>query len=243
MSEALNNYLAVWQGKPVLREVYGDFFRRIADKCGAGPTLELGGGIGNLREHLPDVISTDIQFGPWLDVVADAQRLPFADGSLGNIVMVDVLHHIEHPLGFFDEAARVLRPGGRIVTVEPAITMLSWPFYHFIHEEPVVLGADPLSRGVPDPSRDPYASNQAIPTLIATRHRTRFEELAPQLQIASTEWFSFLAYPMSGGFKRWSLLSAGMARRLIALERRLEPLIGRWAGFRILTVYQRRAAA
>ena len=31
--------------------------------------------------------------------VADAQNLPFADGTLGNIVMVDVLHHIEYLLG------------------------------------------------------------------------------------------------------------------------------------------------
>lgn len=243
MSEALNNYLAVWQSKPVLREVYGDFFRRIADKAVAGPTLELGGGIGNLREYLPDVISSDIQFGPWLNVVADAQRLPFAAASLGNIVMLDVLHHIEHPLGFFDEAARVLRPGGRIVTVEPAITALSWFFYNFIHEEPVVLSADPLTRGAPDPKRNPYDSNQAIPTLIATRHRARFEMLAPQLRIAASEWFSFLAYPLSGGFKRWSLLTAAGAKRMIAAERRLEPLLGRFAGFRILTVYERRAAA
>src|SRR6202008_949349 len=97
--------------------------------------------------------------------------------------MVNVLHHIEHPLDFFREAARVLRVGGRIIAIEPAITPVSFAFYRFMHPEPVVMSADPLSSGAPDPARDPYDSNQAIPTLIATRHRRRFGELIPQLRL------------------------------------------------------------
>ena len=58
------------------------------------------------------VVATDIQFAPWLDCVADAQRLPLADATAANIVMIDVLHHLEFPVVFFREAARVLRPGG-----------------------------------------------------------------------------------------------------------------------------------
>jgi SAM-dependent methyltransferase len=110
--EALHRYLAVWKTKPVLRAVYGDFYDRIAAACGPGPTLEIGAGIGNLPGKLPDVIGSDIQFGPWLNLVADAQRMPFGPNTLGNIVMVDVLHHIEHTLNFFREAARVLKQGG-----------------------------------------------------------------------------------------------------------------------------------
>jgi len=43
------------------------------------------------------VVATDVQSAPWLDCVADAQRLPFADGCAANIVMVDVLHHLALP--------------------------------------------------------------------------------------------------------------------------------------------------
>jgi 2-polyprenyl-3-methyl-5-hydroxy-6-metoxy-1,4-benzoquinol methylase len=42
---------------------------------------------------------------------------------------VDVLHHLEFPVVFFREAARVLRPGGRVLMVEPAITWGSSFFY------------------------------------------------------------------------------------------------------------------
>jgi len=41
--------------------------------------------------------------------------------------------------------------------------------------EPVRMRDFPLSEGVPDPYRDPYDSNQAIPTLLVTRDRKEFE--------------------------------------------------------------------
>jgi hypothetical protein len=78
------------------------FSSGIAGSVVDGTTLELGGGIGNL-EKIASLISSDIQFAPWLDLVADAQKLPF--------VMLNVLHHIEFPSLLFSEAVRVLRPG------------------------------------------------------------------------------------------------------------------------------------
>src|SRR5262245_18187637 len=170
----LFGYRRLWDHKPVLSVVYDDMFRRIAAACITGRTLEIGGGCGNLKERLPDVIASDIQYAPWLDLVADAQKLPFSDGAVSNIVMVDVLHHIEHPLNFFREAARLLHAGGRVVMVEPTITFGSTLFYRFVHQEPVDMSCNPLTEGEPDPERSPYASNQAIPTLIATKHRENF---------------------------------------------------------------------
>jgi hypothetical protein len=76
MTGALLGYRAVWDQKPVLRTVYNDMFDRIAAACVDGVTLELGGGVGNLKEKVTSLISSDIQFAPWLDLVADAQRLP-----------------------------------------------------------------------------------------------------------------------------------------------------------------------
>ena len=90
--------------------------------------------------------------------------------------------------------------------------------------------ADVLIDGRPTAGRDPYDSNQAIPTLLATRDRERFHRLFPDLRIARVDWFSFAAYPLSGGFQRWSLLSAGMARRLLQIERAVEPMLGKPRG-------------
>lgn len=240
LPDPLSGYRSVWERKPVLRVVYDDLFRRIADACVPGLALEIGGGSGNLKERLPEVIASDIQFAPWLDIVADAQRLPFRDGALSNMVMVDVLHHIEFPLVFLREAERVLRRGGRIVMIEPAITPGSTLFYRFVHEEPVDMRCDPLVVGKPDADRNPYESNQAIPTLIATRHRERFHTLMPGLRVADVKWFSLAVYPLSGGFKSWSLVNGAMAKLGLAIEKVLEPALGRVAGFRMLLVIEKR---
>jgi SAM-dependent methyltransferase len=241
-SRPLDGYADVWDRKPALRTVYQDFYGRLARECRPGRTIEIGGGIGNLKQCLADVVATDIQFAPWLDCVADAQRLPFAAGSAANIVMVDVLHHLEFPAVFFREAARVLRPGGRVLMVEPAITYGSTLFYRLFHHEPVRTSAEALANGTPDPRRDPYDSNQAIPTLLVTRERQRFHGRFPELRIVRVVWFGLAAYPLSGGFKPWSLLTAGMARRLLRFERAVEPLVGRIAAFRMMIVIERKAA-
>jgi SAM-dependent methyltransferase len=239
MASSLDDYRDAWKRKPELRAIYSDLYDRIAAACIPGLTIEIGGGIGNLKERMPGVVATDVQFAPWLDCVADAQQLPIASDRAANIVMVDVLHHIEFPRRFFNEARRVLRKGGRIVMIEPAITWGSGLFYRLLHEEPVRMRADPLVDGLPDPGRSPYDANQAIPTLIATRHRDRFHRMFPDMCIVQTDWFSFAVYPLTGGFKRWSLIPARLATAALAAERIFEPLLGPAAGFRMMLVIER----
>jgi SAM-dependent methyltransferase len=177
--KVLQSYRAIWENKPVLRVIYYDFYDRIAATCVPGATIEVGSGVGNLKQRLGHVIATDIQFAPWLDAVADAQYLPFAPRSAANIVMIDVLHHLEFPATFFREAQRVLQPGGRVVMVEPAITWGSTLFYRLLHHEPVRMSADILNEGQADSARDAYESNQAIPTILATRDQDQFHSLFP----------------------------------------------------------------
>src|SRR5690348_14490109 len=120
MAETLQTQLQIWNTKPSTRFVYEDMFSRIAAACGPGPSLEIGAGIGKLKLLLPEVISSDIQFSPWLDLVADAQNLPFEEETFGNIMMLDVLHHVEFPIRFLRTASKVLKRGGRLIMAEPA---------------------------------------------------------------------------------------------------------------------------
>jgi SAM-dependent methyltransferase len=241
-AEPLARYRELWDQKPVLRLIYDDFYDRITAQCAAGLTIEIGGGIGNLKERLGNVVATDIQPAAWLDCVADAQRLPFAPTCAANIVLVDVLHHLEFPILFLREAARVLRPCGLVIMVEPAITWGSTLLYRLFHHEPVRTAAEVLMEGTPDSARDPYCSNQAIPTLLVTRERDRLHRLVPELRIVRVDWFSLAAYPLSGGFKTWSLIGAKLARRLLRFERRIEPMLGRCMGFRMLLVIEKTGA-
>ena len=142
----LSEHRDVWEKKPGLRAIYADYHRRLLASLPSGePLLEIGGGSGNLGEASSDIISVDLLASPWVDVACDAHHLPFSAGAFGGIAMLDVLHHLAQPVAFFDEAARVLRPGGRLVMIETGITPLSWPFYHFLHQEPVDMSVDPLA--------------------------------------------------------------------------------------------------
>jgi SAM-dependent methyltransferase len=238
-TDALRTRRQVWGQRPVLRVIYDDFYNRLSAECINGLTIEVGGGIGKLKEHLADVVTTDIQFATWLDCVADAQRLPFADSCAANIVMVDVMHHIEFPAAFFGEAERVLQNGGRLLMIEPAITWGSTLFYRLFHPEPVRMSANALRKGQPNVGRDPYESNQALPTILATQEWKQFHKQFPHLRIRRVDWFSLIAYPLTGGFKRRSLISPGLARRLLRIERRIEPMLGRYVGFRMMLLIEK----
>ncbi|MBM3632906.1 MAG: class I SAM-dependent methyltransferase [Alphaproteobacteria bacterium] len=238
--ETLQDHREIWQKKPVLKAIYHDFYQRVVKSSVSGSTLEIGGGTGNLKEYLPQVISTDIISSPWVDCVCDAQSLPLREGSLSNIVAIDVLHHIERPVRFFNEAAYLLRPGGRIILLDPAITPLSWFFYHFIHEEPVLLKSNPLEDGPLSATRKPFDANQAIPSLLFGKYKHSFSELFPDLQIIENSFISLWCYPLSGGFKPWSLIPSFMVKSLLKFERKIEPYLGRFFGFRLFIVLEKR---
>jgi hypothetical protein len=112
-------------------------------------------------------------------------------------------------------------------------------FYRLLHQEPVRTSADPFIEGVPDPQRDPYDSNQAIPTLLATRDRERFHRLFPNLKIKRVDWFSLAVYSLSGGFKPWSLVPEMLASPMLRVERAVEPFLGRFAAFRMMLVIEK----
>ena len=228
-----------WQKKPQLRAIYEDYYRQMVSACIPGTTLEIGGGSGNLKGFMERVVSTDIVPAPWLDAAADAQVLPFADESFANVVGMDVLHHIERPRRLFAEAERVLEPSGRIILVEPAITLVSGILYRHFHPEPVAMDADPLADGPLDPTREPFDANQAIPTLLFRRHRMRFEQMFPRLRIMGVRLLSLIAYPLSGGFRPWCLVPAGSIAWMLRLERVIAPVVGGLMAFRLFVVIEK----
>jgi SAM-dependent methyltransferase len=231
----------VWMKKRALREIYQDYHRLLLAACPAGPVLDLGGGTAHIKEFRPDVISLDLLKFPGIDVVGDAHRLPFRDDSISGIIMLDVLHHLERPIDFLKEAARVLRRNGRLVMIEPAMTTIAFHFYDRFHEEPVDMAADPFAAVKIDPDRDPFDANQAIPTLLFAdaRARTRLQQTVPTLRVLNVDWLSLFAYPMSGGFQPWSLIPGAMVRPVLALERRVPLTLRKHLGFRMMIQLER----
>lgn len=241
MSEdILVRHREVWERKPILKALYAKWYREIVTHLMRGATLELGGGSGNLKEFAPHVICTDVVKVPWLDAVADGQALPFKNGSLANLALFDVLHHLENARPFFDEVTRVLRTGGRIVIMEPYVSWLSWPVYRFLHPESLDWSRDPLVVHPPDPNRRPFDGNLAVATAMFERGFDRFAQLYPRLRKITQRRLAFFAYPLSGWFDPPSLLPAVLVKPVLAVERALG-FMQRWLAFRILVVLEKSA--
>jgi SAM-dependent methyltransferase len=231
----------LWEKKKALRALYLDYHRQLFGSCPEGAILDIGGGTAHIKESRPDVVSADILSFPGIDVVADAHGLPFRNEFFTGVVMLDVMHHLERPIEFLKEASRVLKRGGRLAMIEPAMTTIAREFYDRFHEEPVDMNADPFAPVAINPDRDPFDSNQAIPTLLfATEPARRLvEQTVPSLRVRSVDWHSLFAYPMSGGFQRWSLIPGALVGPMLALERRVPIAIRKHLAFRMMVILER----
>lgn len=118
--------------KPCLHRLYVDFYRTIEQWLPQGLTkrvVKLGSGGGFIKEVTPEIITSDVVPVTGLDMCFSALEMPFGDASVDAFCMMDVLHHRPDVRRFLAEADRCLRPGGRIVMIEPANT--AWG--RFVH--------------------------------------------------------------------------------------------------------------
>ena len=236
--DILTRRRGIWAAKPILRKLYEKWYGHIQHALKPGRTLELGGGSGNLREFLPEAITSDIVFEPWLDAVMDAHTIPFKDESLDNIVLFDVLHHLARPAVFFHEVERVLRAKGRAIMMEPYVSWLSFPVYQFLHTEGMTWDLDPFL-GQSLKRKGPFEGNQAVPTLIFEKQSSKFLETFPRLKIIQQETMDIFLYPLSGGFHQPSFCPLSLWGFLERLERLLKPM-GRFLAFRLFIVLEKR---
>jgi SAM-dependent methyltransferase len=210
------------RSKPFLQDIYKDWYGAIVQAVpdGQGRVLELGSGAGFFNECLPGSIASDILPVPHLDVILDAGSLPFASGALRAIVMTNVLHHLPDVGAFFTDAARVIRPGGAVVMIEPWLSAWSRLVYRYLHHEPF----DPNARDWRVPLSGPVSgANGALPWIVFERDRARFEHDHPAWRLTSVRRMMPFRYLVSGGVSMRSLMPGWGSPLWRAIERGLEP--------------------
>lgn len=223
----------VIETKPFLKKIYIEWYSQIAaemeDVPSAHPVLELGSGAGFLDEYVHNLITSEIFFLAGMQIILDAQNLPFAAGSLNGIAMTNVLHHIPDPARMFAEGQRCIVPGGKIVMIEPWLTTWSRFVYRYLHHEPVdedntswkIDGGGPLS-----------SANSALPWILFQRDRAQFEQRFAAWRIEDVRPFMPLRYLVSGGISLRSLMPGwtfGLWRALEALLNPLRQYLGMFA--------------
>lgn len=84
--------------------------------------------IGGARRRVPGYVNLDLLGMPGVDVVGNAEQLPFPDALFQRVECDAVLEHVEDPGRVMAEIERVLAPGG--------YAHLVTPFCHPFHEYP-----------------------------------------------------------------------------------------------------------
>lgn len=249
--ERLESHRAIWARKPVLAQVYSVWFEMLLQAAPpAGLVVEVGSGPGLLsevaRQRRPDLkwIAADITAAPWNDLVADAHRLPFRDACADAVIGIDVIHHLANPAELFREAARLLKPGGRLAVVEPWISPFSFCIYRLSHQERCSLRlSDPWHpfANASGAAKDAFDGDAAIvKSLVHSTSREQWRQLdfaPPDVRLLNT-----FAYLLSLGFREASLLPNALLGPLKLLDERTSPLAGALA-MRALVVWRRLLAS
>lgn len=230
--------LRAWNAKPLLQTIYAGFYRQIIsviDTQIPGRIVELGSGIGNLKTHLPQAVTTDLFPNPWLDMVCDAYDLPFGSGTVSHLVLFDVFHHLRAPNAFLKEARRVLAPRGRVILFEPCISWSSFPVYGLVHHEPVAW-KQPINLADNLPLPHDYYAAQGNATRLFFRRE--IPGWPPGWNILQARAFSSFSYLLSGGYSKPALYPARCLKFLEFADRCLSAFPSLFAS-RCLVVMER----
>jgi SAM-dependent methyltransferase len=221
--------------KPFLKAIYDEWYGLLAAQLPpvTGDVLELGSGAGYCDHFIPGLITSEVFPCSGVQLVADARQLPFRDGFLRAIVFTDVLHHMPDVRRFFAEAIRCLRPGGRVLMIEPWVSSWSRFVYTHFHHEPFRPEAADWSF----PSSGPLSgANGALPWIVFVRDRSKFESEFPLLAIEQVRPFLPFRYLVSGGVGMRSLMPGFTHAVWKAGEQMLQPQMARLAMFAFVSL-------
>ena len=199
----------ILRDKVFLRRLYGEYYTSFREGLAlpeAATIVELGSGGGFIKDVIPNAITSDILPLPDVDQCFGAETMPFEDASVDRFCMINTMHHIPDIEAMFRECVRCLKPGGTVVAIEPANTLLSRFIFRHFHHEPFDTAADwTLPPGTPL-----SASNQALPWIVFARDRARYEAAFPELKLQTLRLHTPLRYLVSGGFTARQMLPGWM---------------------------------
>lgn len=191
-----------YKKKSLLKLIYKDYYKEIQNHIiidSQYPNLEIGSGGGNIKEIIPNCITTDQFIDNKIDQIENIYNLSFKNNSISNILLLDVFHHLEYPRLAINEMNRVLISKGRIVMIEPAMGLIPKIIFKLFHDEPLGLNLkiewDKIPERIPDSGE--YFAAQSLPWRAFVKKEFNIES---NFKIELIKTFSDFSYLASGGY-------------------------------------------
>lgn len=223
--ELIDKNQQYWNRKPLLRTLYKDFYRLISNHLSRlpdGKIVELGSGLGNIHDVIPECIRTDLFPNPWIDQIENAYKLSFTDESVSDLILTDVFHHLKYPGTALNELHRVLCTGGRVIMLEPCLSVLGLLVYGALHDEPIAVTKEIqwLAPEIWNPDNIDFYAAQGNATRIFVRSGFRSKLMA--WRKVETIRLSAIAYAASGGYSGPQLYPTAFLPLMKGLEKGLD---------------------
>lgn len=235
-----NAHQQILSEKKMLRDVFAEFYHACInyDKkffSGIGKRIEIGAGTSLFKKYYPKIFSTDIKIGPNIDLIVDAQNMPFETSSVHAIYGIHCFHHLPNPDKFFDELKRVLVSGGGCILIEPYYGFVARRFFKHLFDtecfEMYQTEWETDSLGIMT------GVNQALSYIIFKRDIEKFKQKFPEFEIVLQKPLrNYIRYLFSGGLNYRQLLPGFFSPVLKGTEFIILPLTGFLALHHIIVI-------
>ena len=225
--ECIDIHAAVIKNKPLLKRVYGDWYRQIVAvketvRSLHGEILELGSGGGFLKEFIPEAVTSDVCLRGDMDRVENAYQLSCPDDSVKLLCCISLINQLGQVEKFFKEAERVLIRNGKLVIVDPYLSWFSRFIYKYLHH--YRFNWDSKSWDFAESGRM-TGNDVTLSTKLFWRDRDVFIQRFPSLKIESITLHNFIAYYSSGGVSCRNLVPRFLTEAVMLLDKMARPFM------------------
>ena len=202
---------------------YYEIFKENTKDIPDGFKIEIGSGGGFLKEVINDVITSDVLELPGVDKAFFAEKIPYPDKSIAAFFLLNTLHHLKEPDKFFSEVNRCLKPGGKIVMIEPTNTPFSRLFFKYVHQEEFDSTKD---EWVVDGEGRLADANIAMPWIIFIRDREKFLKKYPDLEIIQINKHTPFRWFLGGGLSYRQLVPSASFEFFTKIDKLFQNISG-----------------
>ncbi len=221
----------IMENKKMLKSCYSDFYEKILDtekkyrkKKDKDVRLELGSGVGFIKNFDKNIITSDVVYNRFTDRTINANKIPYDKDELDSIFGIFCFHHFKDPFNFLKSIETKLKIGGLCILIEPYYGPLASLIYKRVHKSEYFDAKESFNHKIRKKTAMEEA-NQALSYIYFVREREKFYKEFPKLEILHTSVFNnYLRFLFSGGLNFRKLLPDFLIGFVKFLELIMSPL-------------------